>query len=109
MEENLLTIFIHLILYLTVGTSVCAFVSCTFFSRWFKKVAVQLFVVVHFQLSFIEFFEFSARMCGYPPFYSNHGGAISPGMKRRIREGQYTFPESEWKNVSPQGKFYQRL
>ena len=50
--------------------------------------------------------EFSVpfRLCGYPPFYSNHGAAISPGMKKRIREGQYAFPESEWKNVSQQGE-----
>ena len=45
------------------------------------------------------------RLCGYPPFYSNHGAAISPGMKRRIREGQYTFPDPEWKNVSDQGMY----
>ena len=44
------------------------------------------------------------RLCGYPPFYSNHGAAISPGMKKRIREGQYTFPDSEWKDVSHQGE-----
>ncbi len=44
-------------------------------------------------------------MCGYPPFYSNHGAAISPGMKRRIREGQYTFPDAEWKAVSDHGNF----
>ncbi|KAJ8949124.1 hypothetical protein NQ318_012872, partial [Aromia moschata] len=31
-------------------------------------------------------------LCGFPPFYSNHGLAISPGMKSRIRMGQYTFP-----------------
>jgi len=43
-------------------------------------------------------------LCGYPPFYSNHGAAISPGMKRRIRQGQYTFPDGEWKNVSANAK-----
>jgi len=43
-------------------------------------------------------------LCGYPPFYSNHGAAISPGMKKRIREGQYAFPDTEWKNVSQQAK-----
>ena len=47
-------------------------------------------------------------LCGYPPFYSNHGAAISPGMKRRIRQGQYSFPDSEWKNVS-QGGIFTRL
>ncbi|XP_033745926.1 MAP kinase-activated protein kinase 2-like [Pecten maximus] len=43
-------------------------------------------------------------LCGYPPFYSNHGAAISPGMKKRIRNGQYEFPSSEWKNVSKDAK-----
>jgi len=39
-------------------------------------------------------------LCGFPPFYSNHGLPISPGMKRRIRSGQYEFPNPEWSNVS---------
>lgn len=43
-------------------------------------------------------------LCGYPPFYSKHGQAISPGMKKRIRSGQYTFPDAEWKNVSTEAK-----
>lgn len=43
-------------------------------------------------------------LCGYPPFYSNHGLAISPGMKKRIRAGMYDFPDSEWKHVSKDGK-----
>ncbi|KAI2802636.1 hypothetical protein RDWZM_010008 [Blomia tropicalis] len=43
-------------------------------------------------------------LCGYPPFYSNHGLAISPGMKKRIRAGQYDFPESEWRHVSKDAK-----
>lgn len=42
-------------------------------------------------------------MCGYPPFYSNHGAAISPGMKKRIRNGQYEFPNPEWSRVSLDG------
>jgi len=41
---------------------------------------------------------------GYPPFYSNHGQAISPGMKKRIRAGQYDFPETEWRHVSQDAK-----
>ena len=45
------------------------------------------------------------RLCGYPPFYSNHGAAISPGMRRRIRQGQYDFPNPEWNRVSNQGMF----
>lgn len=43
-------------------------------------------------------------LCGYPPFYSNHGLAISPGMKKRIRAGMYDFPESEWRHVSKDAK-----
>ncbi|KRT81880.1 protein kinase, partial [Oryctes borbonicus] len=43
-------------------------------------------------------------LCGFPPFYSNHGLAISPGMKKRIRMGQYTFPDPEWQNVSDMAK-----
>ncbi|KAJ9579447.1 hypothetical protein L9F63_024446, partial [Diploptera punctata] len=43
-------------------------------------------------------------LCGFPPFYSNHGLAISPGMKKRIRTGQYDFPDPEWKNVSQDAK-----
>lgn len=43
-------------------------------------------------------------LCGFPPFYSNHGLAISPGMKKRIRTGQYDFPDPEWKNVAHDAK-----
>lgn len=43
-------------------------------------------------------------LCGYPPFYSNHGAAISPGMKKRIRNGQYEFPNPEWNKVSKDAK-----
>lgn len=43
-------------------------------------------------------------LCGFPPFYSNHGLAISPGMKKRIRLGQFDFPNPEWQNVSDQAK-----
>lgn len=43
-------------------------------------------------------------MCGYPPFYSDHGLAISPGMKKRIRTGQYSFPDLEWQKVSDAAK-----
>ncbi|XP_072335997.1 MAP kinase-activated protein kinase 2 [Scyliorhinus torazame] len=43
-------------------------------------------------------------LCGYPPFYSNHGLAISPGMKKRIRMGQYEFPTPEWSEVSEEAK-----
>uniref|UniRef100_A0A4W5PEZ6 non-specific serine/threonine protein kinase n=1 Tax=Hucho hucho TaxID=62062 RepID=A0A4W5PEZ6_9TELE len=43
-------------------------------------------------------------LCGFPPFYSNTGQAISPGMKRRIRMGQYGFPNPEWAEVSEEAK-----
>uniref|UniRef100_A0A8C5PSM5 non-specific serine/threonine protein kinase n=1 Tax=Leptobrachium leishanense TaxID=445787 RepID=A0A8C5PSM5_9ANUR len=43
-------------------------------------------------------------LCGYPPFYSNTGQAISPGMKKRIRMGQYEFPAPEWNDVSDEAK-----
>ncbi|XP_015594538.2 MAP kinase-activated protein kinase 2 isoform X1 [Cephus cinctus] len=43
-------------------------------------------------------------LCGFPPFYSNHGLAISPGMKKRIRLGQYDFPSPEWANVSTEAR-----
>lgn len=45
-----------------------------------------------------------SRLCGFPPFYSNHGLAISPGMKKRIRTGQFNFPNPEWENVSKDAK-----
>ena len=47
---------------------------------------------------------FLFRLCGFPPFYSNHGLAISPGMKKRIRTGQYDFPKPEWENISKDAK-----
>lgn len=43
-------------------------------------------------------------LCGFPPFYSNTGQAISPGMKQRIRLGQYEFPNPEWADVSEEAK-----
>eukprot|EP01135_Chromosphaera_perkinsii_P005880 Nk52_evm13s370 gene=Nk52_evmTU13s370 len=43
-------------------------------------------------------------LAGYPPFYSEGGYNISPGMKRRIRLGQYDFPEEEFGGVSSAAK-----
>lgn len=40
-------------------------------------------------------------LAGYPPFYSEGGLNISPGMKKRIRAGQYDFPDEEWGHISP--------
>ncbi|VDO98331.1 unnamed protein product [Soboliphyme baturini] len=43
-------------------------------------------------------------LCGFPPFYSSHGLAMSPGMKNRIKAGQYEFPSPEWDKVSDKAK-----
>ncbi|CAD6192075.1 unnamed protein product [Caenorhabditis auriculariae] len=39
-------------------------------------------------------------LCGYPPFYSMKGLALSPGMRSRIAKGYYAFPHEEWDPVS---------
>ena len=52
---------------------------------------------------FCVFCSYWHRLCGYPPFYSNHGAPISPGMKKRIRNGQYEFPAAEWSCISHDG------
>ena len=43
-------------------------------------------------------------LCGFPPFYSNCGAPISAGMKKRIRRGEYDFPNPEWNDVSKEGE-----
>ncbi|XP_037336843.2 MAP kinase-activated protein kinase 2-like isoform X1 [Pungitius pungitius] len=43
-------------------------------------------------------------LSGYPPFFSHHGLAMSPGMKRRICNGKYEFPTPEWSGVSEEAK-----
>lgn len=43
-------------------------------------------------------------LCGYPPFFSIHGGAISAGMRIKIKAGEYQFPKAEWGNISQQAK-----
>ncbi|CAJ0587509.1 unnamed protein product, partial [Mesorhabditis spiculigera] len=43
-------------------------------------------------------------LCGYPPFFSEHGEAMSPGMKSRIKSGKYGFPSPEWDSVSQAAK-----
>ena len=68
--------------------------SCTFCEWQLKK----------YQELFAQYFIAIFRLCGYPPFYSNHGQAMSPGMKKRIRTGQYDFPSTEWKHVSFEAK-----
>jgi len=42
--------------------------------------------------------------CGYAPFYSSDGERLSPGMKRRIKAGEYAFPDAEWSRVSSDAK-----
>ena len=61
-------------------------------------------VTEHMCNFFDKLCHFFSRLCGFPPFYSNHGLAISPGMKKRIRSGQYEFPNPEWENVSKDAK-----
>ncbi|KAL3115766.1 hypothetical protein niasHT_007771 [Heterodera trifolii] len=39
-------------------------------------------------------------LCGYPPFYSMQGLPFSPGMRERIMEGMFAFPEDEWGTIS---------
>jgi hypothetical protein len=39
------------------------------------------------------------RLCGFPPFYSNHGLPISPGMKKRIRSGQVSSRKTIFPNA----------
>lgn len=43
-------------------------------------------------------------LCGYPPFYSMKGLALSPGMRNRIAKGYYAFPPEEWDPVSQSTK-----
>ncbi|VDL78314.1 unnamed protein product [Nippostrongylus brasiliensis] len=43
-------------------------------------------------------------LCGYPPFYSMKGLALSPGMRNRIAKGYYAFPPEEWDHVSQSSK-----
>ncbi|XGW09059.1 hypothetical protein V3C99_011399 [Haemonchus contortus] len=43
-------------------------------------------------------------LCGYPPFYSMKGLALSPGMRNRISKGYYAFPPEEWDHVSQSTK-----
>lgn len=61
---------------------------------------LNLTVVYHFKDKFKKKKKLFSRLCGFPPFFSNHGQAISPGMKNRIKTGQFDFPSPEWNNVS---------
>ncbi|XP_075261429.1 MAP kinase-activated protein kinase 2-like isoform X2 [Convolutriloba macropyga] len=49
-------------------------------------------------------------LCGYPPFYSRRGMAMSPGMRDHIVKGDFQFPPREWNRVSKEAKdLVQRL
>lgn len=61
------------------------------------------YLIIHTAKGF-SCYIFVNRLCGFPPFYSDHGLAISPGMKKRIRMGQFTFPNPEWQCVSDDAK-----
>jgi mitogen-activated protein kinase-activated protein kinase 2 len=43
-------------------------------------------------------------LSGQPPFYTQHGGPMSPGMKRRIKGGKYHFNHPLWNNISSSAK-----
>jgi serine/threonine protein kinase len=43
-------------------------------------------------------------LCGYPPFYSIHGGDLSAGMTRKIKAGEYQFDQKEWKDFSEEAQ-----
>ncbi|CAH8576415.1 unnamed protein product [Schistosoma margrebowiei] len=43
-------------------------------------------------------------LSGCPPFFSQNGQPISPGMKSKIRAGKYDFPDAQWKYVSKSAK-----
>ena len=78
--------------------------------EWLVRIKLQQFIIfcnpTFFLFDFLKYadLQFFFSLCGFPPFYSNHGHAISPGMKKRIRTGQYTFPNPEWANVSQDAK-----
>ena len=57
-----------------------------------------------------QLFAFVLRLCGYPPFYSRRGMAMSPGMRDHIVKGDFQFPPREWTRVSKEAKeLVQRL
>ena len=47
--------------------------------------------------------------CGYPPFYSSGGKRLSPGMEKRIKRGEYEFPEAEWSLISSEGNLFAKF
>jgi serine/threonine protein kinase len=43
-------------------------------------------------------------LSGQPPFYTQNGEAMSPGMRRRIKGGRYGFSHPLWRHVSSSAK-----
>lgn len=80
---------IHLIAFSVLNSSYCFFMHYNW--KYILRRCICNVIIIF-------------RLCGFPPFYSNHGLAISPGMKKRIRLGQYDFPYPEWANVSQEAK-----
>ena len=65
--------------------------------------SIHTIPLIYTYTHYILFPSLSGRLCGFPPFYSSGGAPISPGMKKRIRQGSYTFPDPEWTHVSKEG------
>ena len=71
------------------------------FNADFKKVS---------RSSFNDECLLNFSLCGYPPFYSRRGMAMSPGMRDHIVKGEYRFPDREWQRISREAKeLVQRL
>ena len=73
------------------------------YTIYISRCQIKCLLIYHL-LEYCTVYCVHCRLCGYPPFYSNHGAPISPGMKKRIRNGQYEFLAQEWSRVSLDGK-----
>ena len=96
------------LLYSVISSVIIA--TCTLYMYTCIRVYTLLLVLVHLTYMYVTCTTvptmFCGRLCGFPPFYSTGGAPISPGMKKRIRQGQYSFPDPEWTNVSSEGTLY---
>lgn len=43
-------------------------------------------------------------LCGYPPFYPTVGNDLTPGMRKKIKAGEYQFHGDGWAQVSEDAK-----